>query len=425
MEQIQNYGSVTVDLSGSDSPATSVTKTATYDQAFLGEDFSDAKGKFRAKRKAKKLSKIADKQEVKQARKGGRQEARLARRTTRKTTRQDIRGGQQEARQSRQDMRDSRGQERKAKRAEAKESRRPVEEEELEEEEVDTTTIDPEADYSESEDNGYGASESEDDGYSEEEEEDYSEEEDDGYSDEDNGYSDEDNSYSEEEDSFAGEQSNFVSELTGDSNVSPMVDAICMKIEWNNEMISRLMAAKQKMASNGQDTAKVTDALGQKFDRVQQLEQKLENFSGANGMPDAQKQRAVGQARTRARNQRMQSVIPPVLVANMVNKGYSKSQIKNWWNTKGRNKVAQSGFYGTSDDFGRGMQTEQSVAVAYWEAPVYDNNEAQPVAVELGSTNEKSSSFIGGGSISWKPILIGAVVGFVAIYAIRKYKLLK
>lgn len=417
MEQIQNYGSVTVDLSGSASPATSVTKTATYDQAFLGEDFSDAKGKFRAKRKAKKLSKIADKQEVKQARKGGRQEARLARRTTRKTTRQDIRGGQQEARQSRQDIRDSRGQERKAKRAEAKESRRPIEEEELEEE-VDTTTIDPEADYSESEDNGYADSESEDDGYSDEEEEDYSEEED-------NGYSDQDNGYSEEEDLFNGEQSNFVSELTGGAKVPQLVDTICMKIEWNNEMISRLMAAKEKMASNGQDTSKVTDVLGQKFDRVQQLEKKLENFSGANGMPDAQKQRAVGQARTRARNQRMQNIIPPVLVANMVNKGYSKSQIKNWWNTKGRNKIAQSSFYGTSDDFGRGMQTEQSVDVAYWEAPVYDNNEAQPVSVELAPTDEKSSNFIGGGSISWKPILIGAVVGFVAIYAIRKYKLLK
>jgi len=185
------------------------------------------------------------------------------------------------------------------------------------------------------------------------------------------------------------------------------------------------MAAKEKMASNGQDTSKVTDVLGQKFDRVQQLEKKLENFSGANGMPDAQKQRAVGQARTRARNQRMQNIIPPVLVANMVNKGYSKSQIKNWWNTKGRNKIAQSSFYGTSDDFGRGMQTEQSVDVAYWEAPVYDNNEAKPVSVELAPTDEKSSNFIGGGSISWKPILIGAVVGFVAIYAIRKYKLLK
>jgi hypothetical protein len=407
MEQIQNYGSVTVDLSGSDSPATSVTKTATYDQAFLGENFSDAKGKFRAKRKAKKLTKIADKQEVKQARKGGRQEARLARRTTRKTTRQDIRGGQQEARMTRRNKRD-----------EQKATRRGGDVEETEEEEVDTTTIDPEADYSESEDNGYADSESEDDGYSESEDDGYSESED-------NGYSEEDDSYSEDEDLFNGEQSNFVSELTGGVKVPPMVDTICMKIEWNNEMISRLMSAKEKMASKGQDTSKVTDALGQKFDRVQQLEKKLENFSGANGMPDAQKQRAVGQARTRARNQRMQNVIPPVLVANMVNKGYSKSQIKNWWNTKGKNKIAQSSFYGTSDDFGRGMQPEQSVDVAYWEAPVYDNNEAQPVSVELGSTNEKSSSFIGGGSISWKPILIGAVIGFVAIYAIRKYKLLK
>jgi len=416
MEQIQNYGSVVVDLSGSDSPATSVTKTATYDQAFLGEDFSDAKGKFRAKRKAKKLSKIADKQEVKQARKGGRQEARIARRSTRKTSRQDIRGEQQEARQSRQDIRGSRGQQRKAKRAEAKESRRPIEEEELEEE-VDTTTIDPESDYSESEEDGY--SDEEDAGYSDEEDAGYSDEEDTGYSDE------EDTGYSNEEDLFNGEQSNFVSELTGNANVPPMIDTICMKIEWNNEMISRLMAAKNKMATNGQDTSKVTDALGQKFDRVQQLEQKLENFSGANGMPDAQKQKAVGQARNKARNMRMQNVIPPVLIENMRKKGYSKAQIKNWWETKGRNKIAKASFVGTSDDFGRGKQQEDSVDVSYWEAPVYDNNEAQAVSVELAPTNEKSSNFIGDGSINWKPIFIGAIVGFVAIYAIRKYKLLK
>ena len=424
MEQIQNYGSVVVDLSGSDSPATSVTKTATYDQAFLGEDFSDAKGKFRAKRKAKKLSKIADKQEVKQARKGGRQEARIARRSTRKTSRQDIRGEQQEARQSRQDIRGSRGQQRKAKRAEAKESRRPIEEEELEEE-VDTTTIDPESDYSESEEDGY--SDEEDAGYSDEEDAGYSDEEDAGYSDEeDTGYSDEeDTGYSNEEDLFNGEQSNFVSELTGNANVPPMIDTICMKIEWNNEMISRLMAAKNKMATNGQDTSKVTDALGQKFDRVQQLEQKLENFSGANGMPDAQKQKAVGQARNKARNMRMQNVIPPVLIENMRKKGYSKAQIKNWWETKGRNKIAKASFVGTSDDFGRGKQQEDSVDVSYWEAPVYDNNEAQAVSVELAPTNEKSSNFIGDGSINWKPIFIGAIVGFVAIYAIRKYKLLK
>ena len=119
MEQIQNYGSVIIDLDGAVNGNTTVTNTATYDQAFLGEPFSEAKGKWRAKRKAKKLKKIADRQEVKQARKGGRQEARLKRRKTRKEARNEMRNQQQEARMGRRN-----------KRAEEKESRNAVEESE-------------------------------------------------------------------------------------------------------------------------------------------------------------------------------------------------------------------------------------------------------------------------------------------------------
>ena len=414
MEEIKNYNSVVVDLSANANSESSVTKTATYEQAFLGEDFSDAKGKFRAKRKAKKLTKIADRQEVKQARKGGRQEARIARRTTRKTGRQDIRSSQQGARQMR-----------KSTRSEGKQSRKLAAEPEYQEEEVDTTTIDPTVSPEMATDNGY-ENEDTDNGY---------ESEDNGYESEDSDNSDvydsEDQDYSEEEDMpsdemseediFAGEESNFVSEITGDSKASPMVDTICMKIEWNNEMISRLMAAKNKMEANGQDTAKVTDALKQKFDRVQNLEGKLESFAGANGVIDKSKDKQIRQSRTRAREMRMQNVIPPVLISNMAKKGYSKSQIKNWWETKGKSKFSTSSFNGDSNN-----DVEEKLDTKYWEAPAYDNNEAEQVSVDLIADGDSKSNFGGNsGTYNWKPLLIGAVIGFVAIYAIRKYKLLK
>ena len=208
-----------------------------------------------------------------------------------------------------------------------------------------------------------------------------------------------------------------------------MVETICMKIEWNNEMISRLMSAKQKMETTGADTSKVTDALGQKFDRVKELETKLENFAGADGKVDKQKAKAVKQARNRARAKRMVSVIPPVLIANMLKKGYSKSQIKDWWDTKGKHKFAKKNFEGTSDSFGTNDQAEEQVDINYWETQAYDSNEANEVMVDLDNANEPMMNFggsdSGSGSTMWRTLLIGGIVGFTAIYFIRKYKLLK
>jgi hypothetical protein len=92
---------VTIQIQGGASVSQSNPQVATFEQAFLGEEFSDAKGKGRARRKKRKLSRISDKQEVKQARKGGRQEARIGRRAARKSERQAIRAEQQESRMGR------------------------------------------------------------------------------------------------------------------------------------------------------------------------------------------------------------------------------------------------------------------------------------------------------------------------------------
>ena len=411
MEQIQNYSSVVIDLSGDSNAITSVTKTATYGQAFLGEDFSDAKGKGRARRKKRKLERIANKREVRTERrklKSDRQEERLERRKTRKTARNEMRDQQQESRMGR-----------KAKRKG-----------DDEEEDDDTTTA---SDSDTASDSGSSSDSSSDNSSDSSSDNSSDSSSDSGYGSSDSSSDSEDDdsesSDSSDDDNFAGEESNFVSELTGKTPISPMVQTICLKIEWNNEMISRLMTAKQKMEQSGADTSKVTDALGQKFDRVKELETKLENFAGADGKKDRKKEREIKQARQKARAKRMVSVIPPVLIANMIKKGYSKSEIKNWWDTKGKHKFAKKNFEGTSDSFGTNDQTEVPIDVAYWETQAYDSKEANEVLVDLNNPNEQTMNFggsdSGSGSTMWRTLLVGGIVGFTAIYFIRKYKLLK
>ena len=85
-----------------------VVQSASFEEAF-GE-YSNAKGRGRARKKNRKLERITNRQEVKQARKGGRQEARIGRRTTRKSLRQENRDAQQASRIGRRQTRvDARG----------------------------------------------------------------------------------------------------------------------------------------------------------------------------------------------------------------------------------------------------------------------------------------------------------------------------
>jgi hypothetical protein len=416
MEQIQNYSSVVIDLSGDSNAITSVTKTATYGQAFLGEDFSDARGDGRKRRQKRKLEKVSNKRELrteKRKLKSDRQEERLDRRKTRKTARNEMRDTQQESRMGRKAKRKGEDEEEDDDTSTASDSDTASDSGSLpSDSDSKDTSSDSSSDTASDSSSDSGSGSSDSSSNSEDEDSESS-----------------DSSESSDDDNFAGEESNFVSELTGKTPISPMVQTICLKIEWNNEMISRLMTAKQKMEQSGADTSKVTDALGQKFDRVKELETKLENFAGADGKKDRKKEREIKQARNKARAKRMVSVIPPVLIANMLKKGYDKSQIKNWWETKGKHKFAKKNFEGTSDSFGTNDQAEVPIDIAYWETQAYDSKEANEVMVDLDNANEPMMNFggsdSGSGSTMWRTLLIGGIVGFTAIYFIRKYKLLK
>ena len=251
MEAYQNYNSVVVNLEPGSNAQTSITKTATYEQAFLGENFSDAKG--RERRKKRKLERIAAKREVRTERrklKGDKQEERIGRRATRKSKRQDIRDEQMKRRRARKEEKDP--------------------------EEVDETTdesIDETKETRDSEQGGYGDEQDDDIDSSDDTQ-------DDSDSDENS-----DETGSSEDDIFAGdEESNFVSEITGSSKLPKSIKVICYQIEMTNEALSNLMQVKALKQKQGQSTESIDKDLQTKFNQAQKLESKLEQFSGANGI---------------------------------------------------------------------------------------------------------------------------------------------
>lgn len=405
-----DYNIVEINLEPSENSQTRVSTS--YEDAFLGggsEEMSNARGKGRARRKKRKLERISNRREVRTERrklKSDRDTERIARRKNRKKSRQEIRDDQQEARMSRRN-----------KRMEAKENRKGSDEDEDEvDEEVDAkTTPDGSEDQEDTGSTG-GSSTSEDD------------EEDTGYGSgsEDDEADDEEENFSGRNYDFDGEANEFISEATGESGVPPFIQEICMKIEWNNEMLMRLAQQKKKMLADGRDVSKVDSAIDNKFDRVKQLEGKLENFTGADGRK-AVSGKQVMKAKRKARQERLAkvgNVIPPVLLVKLLKKGVSKAQAQEWWNKKGKHRFGKgkSSFNGTENMEDRVIYTDEPVDVANWGSPSHD------IDIDLGgtggfepmsfATGEKPNNF-------WKSLLVGVVVGGALIYVVRKYKLLK
>ena len=404
---------IIINLEPSGSQAVDRT-SATYEEAFLGggsEEMSNARGRGRARRKKRKLERIANKREVRTERrklKSDRQEERIARRKKRKSSRQEIRDEQQEARM-----------ERRNKRREDRENRRGNEPEGDEEDEDTQTTQETGGSDDRGEDTGStgGSSTS----YDEDEDEDTGS--DDYASDED----EDDASFNGVNYDFDGESSEFISEATGKTSVSPMVQEICMKIEWNNEMLMRLANKKKQMLAQGKDVSAVNSAIDQKFDRVQSLENKLENFAGADGKVDRKRAKEIRLGKQMARRKRLamaSDMIPPVLVAKLIKRGLSKEQIQEWWAKKGKKRFGKSSFDGETNVDDRVIITDEPVDTENWGMPSAEfdvdlggGEGYDPMSFATGETS-------GSGNF-WKSVLVGVVVGGVLIYAIRKYKLLK
>ena len=417
---------------------------ATYEEAFLGgssEEMSNLKGKGRARRQKRKLDRTAKKKERRLAKveakddvKSAKAESRLERRRKKKSTRQQIRDEQMEARQKR-----------RTKRMEMKEARKGKDEDEDEDEDLvdqptDTGDEDTEED-TEDQTTGTGADEyadeDEDEDTSSDSRADTSGGDDPDAYEEDAGY-DDDSSYDqyptfEEETNFDGESSSFVNEMTGKKSVSAPVQQICLKIEWNNEMINRLARQKQKMKIDGQDTQRIDQAIDQKFERNQNLENQLQQFIGADGSNNGARAKEVNQAKRIARRKKLRSVIPPQVMANMQKRGMGKQQVKEWWQSKGADKYEKfSGFAGW-DGYPDVIYVDEAPSdLLSYGQPQFDYD------TDLGSEGgfDPMSFFNGGDTMSFangekstdnswvKSLLVGLVLGGVTIYVIRRYKLL-
>jgi len=438
MGNFNNFNVLEINLQ--DQPNSGMTvsagKGATYEEAFLGgasEEMSNLKGKGRARRKKRKLQKIADKREIrteKRKLKSDRQEERIARRQKRKAARQDIRDEQQEARQQRRrNIRDERQEAREAKNKRKmtseegdQERENYSQEQELmrrgrepEDEQVDETTAeDLDQDTGVDETDSESSADERGDGY-------YGDDVDSGQ--EDAGY-DDDSSYDqyptfEEEENFDGENSNFVSEVTGRKTNAP-IDQICLKIEWNYEMMNRLAQQKKNMASKGQDTSRIDQAIDQKFQRNMALENQLQNFIGADGSRAKQ----VSMSKRMARRQKMLKVIPQEVMARMLNKGFSKSQIKEWWERQGHKRYQKFSGIDGWDGYPDVIQVENGNV----DELINYGNEYKDSDREIAGL-DAMSFFDGGeksvGDNSWmKSLVVGIILGGVTIYMIRKYKLL-
>jgi hypothetical protein len=435
METFNNYNNVTVDLTGDGD--TQVVKTSTFEEAFLGEeDFSDAKGKGRARRKKRKIERITNRQEVKQQRKGGRQEARIGRRATRKSARQSIRGEQQASRQERRgNVRAERQTSRDAKARRKMTNTRSAQEREnyaMEQEALRNERY-AEPQYSEPqyEEPQYSEPQYDEPQYEEDSDVEVDYNDDSNYPtyedseeptyESDDEIAPEEENYSTEDEMFGEDNSGFSAEVTGKTPAPTEIDAICMKIEWNNELISRLLDAKKRQEKDSNVTPAVNEELGKRFDRVKDLETKLEKFSGMSG----NNAMVVKNAKLKARQQRFESVVPPIVTAKLTAKGVAPAKIKEWWKTVGCKKYA-SKFDGTSDEYG---MNNEPVDTSEWGTPAYDYDSPAPEVVEL-TFGDQAMNFSGvdGSSdkkITTKSIVIGAIVGFTAIYLIRKYNLLK
>jgi hypothetical protein len=492
---LTNYGGVVVNLEPMGQGQESVMDVATYDQAFLGEPFSEARGKGRARRQARKLDRTAKKKERKLAKvqaksdvKDARGQARIGRRADRKTSRQEMRNAQQEQRQGRRDTRvvkrtDRRlfkqqaGQDRRDMRLERRQARRPEEAVDQYEETYNETQEEdyyaPQDQYQDQMEDSYAP---QDQGYYEEDSygdqsypsDDYATEDDqsgvydeslpseeyygeeyygeyfpdgegDGYYEED--YYQDAPDYSTEDEYFFDDSSNFAGEAVEKKAIVPKnVQEICNKIEWNNELISRLKKAKDAQASKGGDTQKFDNEISRRFDRVQKFEQALSGYSSANGENNPKNAEAVKIAKGRARRARLmigQKDVPAGILAKLTAKGMSPEQAKEWWlKNRGNHEVIKPVARPSVQTVSKFEGEDGNIApieLNVFSEPVYDYDQPEPIVANIDDEFESAkvetepvSGFGGSGSSNFgRNLLIGLAVGAIVVYAVKKYKLLK
>jgi len=455
---------ITLAPTSSSQPMT-VTTTASFEEAF-GE-FSEARGKGRARRKARKLSRIADKQEVKQARKGGRQEARIARRATRKGSRQAMRADQQDARMTRRQRRGAMRQERAESKQTRKDTRARGEQERenyAQESEQYRESLQPQDnggsespdDYGdEMIDNGdyapSGSSYPEDNNSGT-----YSEDEDwntppQGYDDE--GYSEDDSEGGYSEEDYGNEYDGGYYNADGDVAVSPRLVQHMADIDEEKRQVSDLMRRRAMMQKSGSPITGIDMQIQRRMKKIQAMSAKIADYSNADG--DAKKakarrleiRRAQNKARGRGkgykagrpRNPNAMQQTPNIKRDLTCVDGGSETPVDADLNPQfSPNKIVvpsmKSSFGGDGgyddimnslDDFDYDTMTENGRPVIFDKNPVVSQPSYEGDDYPTPRVYELKSNASGENKVVWKSIAIGVGIGVLALYLAKRYKIIK
>ena len=397
---------------------------ATFEEAF--GDYSNLKGKGRAKRATKRTgrrtAKVARKTEkvaTKDAIKRSKIDTRQLRRSDKKQGRQDIRANQQANRMARKMERTDQRQSRKDEKTQRELDRELSAQDQLAPEQNDyNEAVEDEGvgEYGSEgggtyDDGGYGDGGYDDEGY-----------DDGGYDDEgydDVGYDDEtSDSYNYDEDYGddgyydSYDTSMFEGESDMDSVIKPAQE-IADKIEWNRKFISKLGQAR----NNSVNPETIDNEIVKRNERVNELKSCMNNyccfegdyendFSSANGRnsptPNQIRSRMKIASIAKMRAKRKAGNNQPKQQKTVVSKVLDP-QITN-----GRIVIppAMSGIDGLPENTGM---------IATDDYDDYDYG--TQLDIMLGADGSKSE-------IPIKNILIGSVIGVIAIFALKKYKVL-
>jgi hypothetical protein len=431
-----------IKLDGNPNDSSMVVRSATFEEAF--GDFSEARGKGRARRQARKLdrqenkaerkvarqttkqAKIGAKQETRQLRRGGRQEARIGRRATRKDLRQGIRAEQQADRMARRgarlDMRQQREdakQMREDTRVQGDESRENY----MAEQEAYRDSLQPQEEgqggYAPQDDMGsapQGGGGSQDDwgsapsGYYDESEDQggYEETPSEGAYGDDNTY---EGDYIQEEDEFGDDSYFNVEGMDGKSIVTPYVKENAQKLKNNARAYSVLKAKRKNALSNNNETRGLENLMDRTRTRIVELKSNLDNYCNADGNPTEMKRRrkevnlALGR-RLRRRNRVNQYAGSEVPVETDLSPEFSPNRIE----------VPPTSSFDAYSDLGRPVIVDgqtMSDASDYSDDIIGD---FEPTTIEM------QSSFDGGNSNKnvVMSVAIGVGVGALALYLAKR-----
>ena len=311
-------------------------------------------------------------------------------------------------------------------------------------------------------------------GYADEQGGGYADEQGGGYADEQGGGGDDSGEYSEEQEmgDYGAEEEGYdysepfdgipvdasFSEMDDSGKaskkvtVNPKLQDLVNKIEWNKELVSRLEDKRKKGVANPSDTSK---SIIERKKRIAELESQLEMYLGfdsysmANGMSErdmrnevARRRMEVNSARQRARAIRMGSKNERSM-ADMTNRRLRAKMGRNHGGdvtpvdvdlkpeiTSNRIIVpAEKSSMATGiiglDDAGDFDSRELDIKLsADGDMPM-----RQPFSMAEGDFyyggNGETTKSTGGRSINWTGVVLGIGAGALAIWAIRKYKIIK